>query len=170
MIVSIENSAKFTAGTRRRFYPVPLAILGLIAAVVLAFALRVDHPKQTRAVVERVASPDASVVAVVYELSGNAKSSFVYQVAVVSDGQTQDVAELSGAMRNDRAFGVNLVWSGNDALSIEYLTAQNPMVKANNVNIGGRHVQVTLHSGVRDNEAPAGGMLFNLEQSHEPGV
>jgi hypothetical protein len=170
MIVSVENSAKFTGGARRRFYPVPLTILGVIAAVVLAFALRADHPKQTRAIVERVASPDASVVAVVYELSGDAKSSFVYQVAVVSDGQTQDVAELPGAMRNDRSFGVNLVWSGNDALSIEYLNAQNPTVKANNLNISGHHVQVTMHSGVRDNQAPAGGMLFNLQQSHEPGV
>jgi hypothetical protein len=170
MAVSLENSATLTSGSRRRLSPIPITILGLIAAMIVAVALRVDHHRPTRDIVARVASPDASVVAVLYESSGDAKSSFVYKVAVVADGKLQDVAELSGALRNDRAYGVNLVWLSDDNLSIEYLTAQNQRLTASDLSIGGHHVRVTLHSGVRDKDAPAGGMLFNLQQPPGTGI
>ena len=137
--------------------------------MVLAVAVRLNHPKAVRQVVARVASADASVVAVVYEQPADAKSSFIYQVEVMADGETQTVAELAGATRNDRAYGLTPVWSGNDNLSIEYLRAEKQRLLTDDVSVGGRHVHVALHNGVRDTDAPAGGMLFNLQQSREPG-
>lgn len=168
MASTVESVMEPKTGSQNYHLPLVFTMIAVIAAVMLALALRVDHPKQTRDVVARVASPDVSVVAVVYELSGDAKSSFNYQIEVVADGQVQRVAELSGAMRNDRAFGVNPVWVNKDELSIQYLTAQGQNLVANEVTVGGHHVRVTLQGGVRDDTAPAGGMLFNLQQSREP--
>jgi hypothetical protein len=165
MAVSEQTIAKSELGSRRGVSLIRLTVLILIAAVVLAVALRIDHPKQTRDIVARVASPDANAVGVIYELSGDAKSSFVYQIAVVADGKTQKVAELTGAMRSDRAYGVNLVWTGKDKLDIEYMNAQNAKILAGDVPSGKGRVLVTLHSGVRDEDAQPGGMLFNLREA-----
>jgi asparagine N-glycosylation enzyme membrane subunit Stt3 len=169
MVLTAENNKSTGASTGRRFSLVSLVVLCVFSAVALAVAVRLNHPTAVRQVVARVASADASVVAVVYEQPADAKSSFLYQVEVMANGQSQTVAELSGATRNDRAYGLTPVWSSNDNLSIEYLRAQNQRLLANDVSIGGRRVHVALHSGVRDNDAPAGGMLFNLQQSREPG-
>jgi hypothetical protein len=169
MVVMSQADLKTKAGSSRRVSIISYAVLGLIAALVLALAVRLDHSKPSRQVVARVASADASIVAVLYEQPVDAKSSFAYQVEIVANGQSQTVAELSGAMRSDRAYGVNLVWSGNDNLGIEYLKADSQKLLIDDVSAGSQKVHVALHSGIRDSDALPGGMLFNLRQSQSPG-
>jgi hypothetical protein len=168
MAVSVYNDLDRKSSSRGLRSPLTFTILSLIAAVLLAVAVRVDHPKQTRDEVARETSPDGSVSAVVYELSGDAKDPFSYQVGIVTQGKVQIVADLSGAMRNERAYGVNLRWLSNDDLRVEYLQALNQSLRANQIRVAGDVVHVSLHAGIRDENAQAGGMLFNLQQMRQP--
>ncbi|MBB6145413.1 hypothetical protein HNQ77_003371 [Silvibacterium bohemicum] len=165
MVTSTEKVSAAKSGSRSRHLNLTFAILVLVAAVVLAVAVRFEHHKPKRDEVSRATSPDGKVTAVLYELPGNAKTSFDYQVAVIGDGKTQEVAELSGAMRNDRAYGVNLHWLSDDHLSIDYFTTQSVRVMMSRVEAGGRVVRVSLRNGIRDNNALPGGMLFHLQQA-----
>lgn len=170
MTVSAENVSKLNTPLRVLNSPLTLMTLSLIAALLLAIAVRIDHHKQTRDEVARVDSPDGSVSAVVYELSGNAEIPFFYQVGIAARGNIQIVATLAGATRNDRAYGVNVRWLSLGALSVDYLAAQNQQLLASDISAGGQKVRVVLHSGVRDESAPPGGMLFNLQQAREGGL
>jgi len=169
MNVSLEQESELQPGSRRAISPLKLTVFGALAAVLLAFVLRVDHQKQTRDEVARVASPDGKVSALVYELSGDAKSPFDYEVDVADDGQMQVAAYIAGAKRNDRAFGVDLRWLSNDHLSVEYLSAQNASAPSGKIVVGGYAVQVSLHPGVQNEKALPGGMLFNLQHAHDVG-
>ena len=147
-------------------------MLGVAGALLLAVAVRIQigHYQPARSLVERLASPDGSVDAALYELNGKASDSFDYEVVVESQGQSRLVARVTGAKRNDRSYGVDLHWSGQDALAVSYLSAENQKLVANEFTIEGHRIHVTLDSGVRDQEAPPGGMLFNLRESREPPV
>jgi hypothetical protein len=147
-------------------------VLGVAGAILLALAVRmqIDHYQPARSLVERLVSPDGSMDAALYELNGKASDSFDYEVVIESQGQSRLVARVAGARRNDRSYGVDLRWSDHDALAVNYLSAENQQLLASGLTIDGRQVHVTLNSGVRDQEAPPGGMLFNLRESHEPPV
>jgi hypothetical protein len=172
MPVSVKDVSDFHPTPARANSALMWTILSLAAAILLAIAVRfhVEHHQPVRDEVSRVAAPDGDVDAVLYELSGNASDSFDYEVVIAADGQNREVAEISGASRNDRAFGVNLNWLSKDQLSVEYLSAQNQQLLASDIKIGGQAVHVSLHNGVRDPDAPAGGMLFNLKEKHESPV
>jgi hypothetical protein len=169
MNVSVEKESELKSGSRRVSSPLKLTILSLFAAVLLALVLRVDHQKQTRDEVARVELPDGSASALVYELTGDAKSPFDYEVDVAADGKTQVAAYIAGAKRNDRAYGVDLRWLSNSDLSVEYLTAQNASAPVSQIVVGGSAVRVSLHPGVRNDKALPGGMLFNLQHAHDVG-
>jgi hypothetical protein len=168
MAVSVDHGLDQKSSSYTFQSPLTVTVLSLIAAILLAVAVRIEHPKQTRDEVARVISPDGSVSATVYELSGDAKTPFSYQVGIVAHGNVQIVAYLSGAMRNDRAYGVNLHWLSNDALSVEYLQSLDQSPPANEIRAAGHSVRVSLDSGIRDENAPTGGMLFNLQQMRQP--
>jgi hypothetical protein len=170
MILSAEtlsaSKSEFAASASRRRNSAALILAAcVVAAIAIAVMVRIDPKKPTRDPVLRVLSPDNEVSAVVYELSGDAKSSFRYQVEVSANGKAQVVAGFSGALRNDRAYGVTPEWLSNTELSIDYLTAQQQQLLLPAVTLANRTVKVTLHSGVKDPDAPAGGMLFNLRQA-----
>jgi hypothetical protein len=163
-------SAPGKSGRQKFNVALTLTVLSLFVGLVLALAVRSAHPHPTRSEVSRVDSPDGSVWAVVYESPADAKSAFRYEVEITSGGKSQLVASLAGAMRNDRAYGVDLHWIGPSQLSVDYLHAQSASVVAGgHADLGGHSVLVTPHSGVRDESAPAGGMLFNLQHAHDAG-
>ena len=169
MIASVERISVPESGFRKLCSPLTLALLSLMAGMVLAMVLRAEYRKPTRSEVARVVSPDGSASAVVYELSGDAKSPFSYQVEIAAADKSRVVALLAGAMRNDRAYGVNVRWSSPTDLSVEYFSAQSAKIAADQVASGARGARVSLHSGIRDDNAPAGGMLFNLQHARETG-
>ena len=74
---------------------------------------------------------------------------------------------MYGAARNDVAYGANLRWTGDGALLVEYQEAQTETLDRHTVQIVGREVRVALKPHVSDPNAPAGGMLFNLEREKQ---
>ena len=105
------------------------------------------------------------------ETNGGATTSFGYEVHVGERGQSPTSAireaSLYGAVRSDKASGVNLRWDSASQLSIEYWYARSAEVGSPNFPIAGRLISVGLEPGVRDETAPPGGMLFNRQRSRK---
>jgi hypothetical protein len=118
--------------------------------------------------VATVKSPSGQFEATLDETNGGATTDFGYVVSVVPAGGTQKstrVADLYGAIRNERAYGVNLTWIDDHTLEIRFLkTSRGGLEQSSPVSIGGALVKVQLHPGVRDATAPGGGMAYNLER------
>ena len=107
--------------------------------------------------------------AILIETDGGATSSFGYEVSVQLKGsdKAERVASLYGAVRNEQAYGVNLDWAGDNTLRVEYLRAKAVFNVVQSVEVNGKQVRVVLEDGIKDAQAPAGGMLFNLQkQAH----
>jgi len=118
--------------------------------------------------VARVKSPSGRVEAILDETNGGATTSFGYVVSLKATSapatEVIRVANAYGAVRSDRAYGVNLVWVNEHILEIQYLEARWAKVERAKVLIDGVWITIRLKSGVRDETAPAGGMLDNIEQ------
>jgi hypothetical protein len=111
-------------------------------------------------------------VAVLVETNGGATTSFGYEVRVLGKGgdRGDEVAWLYGAARSNNASGANVRWASDTELLVEYLQAREERLEKNIVHVGGRDVRIVLRNGVTDSAAPAGGMLFNLEQKRKSGA
>ena len=119
--------------------------------------------------VAHVASPNGSLEAILTETNGGATTSFGYEVSVGTKGakKPDHVASLYGAVRNEQAYGVNLSWTGDHILRVQYLRAKAVHNVSKTINVGGQQVEVELQSGVEDPMAPSGGMHYNqTEQSN----
>jgi hypothetical protein len=116
-----------------------------------------------------VASPDGRLEAVLIETNGGATTSFGYEIWVREKGHRSgsQVARLYGAVRNDVAYGANLRWTDDSGLWVEYREARTDTLDRPVVRIGGREIRVALRPHVSDPNAPAGGMLFNLEKEKQ---
>lgn len=121
--------------------------------------------------VARASSPNEKVDAVLVEKNGGATTSFSYLVFIVpknekieEDLERFKVATLYGAVRNESAYGVNLKWYSENELVIEYLSAKDEQTLKPKIIIGNVDISVKLKNGIKDSEAPAGGMLYNLEK------
>lgn len=116
--------------------------------------------------VARVPSPDGRVEAVLIETNGGATTSFGYEVLVTEKGNTRgnQVASLYGAVRSQRAYGVNLKWASNTQLLVEYQTARRETLDRAIVHVAGRDIRTAFKPGLSDPTAPAGGMLYNLKR------
>ena len=120
----------------------------------------------TRDEVARVSSPDGRVDAIVIESNGGATTDFAYDVQLVVQGGHggEHVAWFYGAVRSDHAYGVNVRWVNDGELSIEYLRATEGRLNKSVVHVAGRDIGIFMRSGVTDESAPRGGMLYNLRQ------
>lgn len=116
--------------------------------------------------VTRVSSPDGRVDAVLFETNGGATTSFGYEIELARKGHRggSSVASFYGAARNDQAYGVDLSWKGNDELAITYRTAEQPPIIRNAIDMDGKHIRIFVQGGVTNPNAPAGGMLYNLQK------
>ena len=120
--------------------------------------------------VARVGSPDGRVDAVLVETNGGATTSFGYEIHIVEKGKSygEAVATLYGALRNDNAYGANLRWRTDSELMVEYQQARAEALEKSTVRVAGRIIRISLRPGVSDSNAPAGGMLYNLERGQRP--
>ena len=118
--------------------------------------------------VARVTAPSGDVDAIIVETNGGATTSFGYRVYVVErrgrPGFSDEVAAFYGAHRSETAYGVNVRWDANDTLAIEYLDARTAQLLSPVVRVATRRINVIVRSGTEDNDAPSGGMLYNLRQ------
>jgi hypothetical protein len=124
--------------------------------------------------VARVRSPAGDVEGVVVEVNGGATTSFRHDVYLAPVGQnihgSRPVAVLGGASRSKQAYGVNLRWISDRALSVEYFEARTAKTAESSVEVGGREIWVALAPGVLDPAAPRGGMLYNLNLERSRGA
>ena len=107
-------------------------------------------------------------------IDGGATTSIRYEVFLAPVGQkiygARPVADLYGASRSKQAYGVNLRWISDQALSVEYFEARTAKVAESSVRVAGRDVWVALSPGVLDAAAPEGGMPYNLPRERSPGA
>jgi len=119
--------------------------------------------------VARVRSPSGRVDAVLVETDGGVGTDFGYLAYVVRSGahapSRGEVAWLSVAVRNQRAYGANLRWTGPTSLTIEYLDAHAAERRQTQVLVAPDTIAVALRPGVVDSFAPPGGMLYNLQRA-----
>jgi hypothetical protein len=123
--------------------------------------------------VARIQNPINACDAVVVETNGCATTSFGYQVFLLPrDKQPKRgdpaVANFYGAVRSEKAYGVNLRWQDPGTLAIEYLEAQNADQRNAELNVLGQPIRIIIKAGISDPNAPGGGMLFNLQKQHHP--
>lgn len=118
--------------------------------------------------VARITAPSGRIDAVLAESNGGATTSFGYYVFIVPTGgivrEGIQVASLYGATRNESAYGANLKWNGTQKLIVEYFKAKDEPSSKSSINIASEQVQILLHSGIKDESAPSGGMFYNLEK------
>jgi hypothetical protein len=139
-----------------------------IAILLIGLTLR-DFGEWSFDEVARVPYANANVDAVLVETNGGATTSFGYEVFILPRGQKPKrsdhaVASLYGAGRNEHAYGVNLRWTSNDTLVVEYLDVQHADWLNGSIGVNGRVINIVMKSGVNDPTAPPGGMLYNLER------
>ena len=103
--------------------------------------------------------------ALVVEASGGATTSFLYEICVVAHemrcARADVVANLYGATRSDRAYGVNVRWVDPRHLVIEYKNAKRSTLIRPTVNVGSETISISLAAGVMDASAPDGGMAYS---------
>ncbi len=135
-----------------------------IVVLLLMFALACDTVSRDE--VARQTSPDGKIDAILFETNGGATTSFGYEVELRAKNSSRGtiVASLYGAERSASAYGVNLKWTNEHELVLEYLSSRAESLFQPQEKIAGRQVIVSLRRGVEDLSAPGGGMVFNLRK------
>ena len=138
-----------------------------VAALTLAILVTGCKPTVSHDEVARAWSPNGQIAATLFEENGGATTSFGYEVEMSSkDGsEPKPVARMYGSQRNEGAYGANLRWESNNILVIECLKTKTPPTISGPVSLEGQIVKVMLRTGIEDEEAPAGGMKFNLHRN-----
>ena len=111
----------------------------------------------------RVASPDGKIDAIVYETDCGAVCSYGYEVWVSPKGlgESEEVARFDAAVRNKGAWGVSIKWVNTESISVEYLRADSAKLLRKSVAANNQTIEVSLHEGVEDPNAPPGSMRSN---------
>ena len=140
-------------------------IFGVATAITVSCAALFSYFTQDE--VYRATDPSGSVDAVLVETNAGATTSFGYRVILAHSGWHwrlgTEVASLYGAVRSKQAYGANLVWRAPGKLSVQYLGAEAETVRRATLEVAGEVVTTSLDSGINDEAAPPGGMLYNLE-------
>ena len=146
-------------------------LLYIAAAATLFLAVTVSTffwliPGPSADEVSRLAAPAGDIEAVLIETNGGATTSFGYEIFVVSRGTKPSgtpAAFLYGAVRSQKAYGVNLRWLSDSNLDVEFESTKSAKVGIPLVSVANRNVHVELKANVTDPNAPPGGMLYNLK-------
>ena len=136
----------------------------IVAMVVVAVATGCGLVGQETAVeAVRLSGVGGRVDAVVIEASAGATTTYSYRVYLVAAGTAatgDPVVTVVGGQRSPVAYGVDLEWTGADAITVSYWQADSvsPSRRALDVRIGGDHVAVTVVAGIENRSAPPGMM------------
>src|SRR5947209_19281815 len=144
---------RFTIG-RANFSNMSVSFFGRCTALLLV-VLCISCASASSYQVARVASANGNLEAVLTETNGGATTSFGYDVTVRARGAKNGtkVASLYGAIRNEQAFGVNLLWANDHVLRIQYLRARSVMNMLKTVDVSGQQVEIVMQSGIEDSQA-----------------
>jgi len=137
-------------------------IVGMAAIVVLVVAtpviLLVVLLRPSSDEIATIESPNGEILAKLIEVNGGATTSYGYEVYLSSKNSyfdTEKVAFLYGALKNKSAYGVNLVWVGNEQLHIEYLTAISAELIQSKWSSYTGNVTIIIKPGVKGNSIPS---------------
>ena len=75
---------------------------------------------------------------------------------------SESSANLYGAVRSNRAYGINLKWESPDVVIVEYMDARETKQEVPSILLSGRTCASDTPHGVVGEKASAGGMLHNL--------
>lgn len=149
-----------------------ISMLNVIArfcsTAILCVALGACADRERWHEVDRVASPDQVLDAVLSESKTDSGTSFVYHVHVIPTGTAvvgDAVALLDGAMRNTTSFGVGLKWTASRTLEVRYLKANPAQVDEGVTGAIAPDLRVLLIAGVYDPDATSGGMRFQRDKA-----
>ena len=137
----------------------------LVVAILFGAFLYVAAPTEDK--VDEAVSPNGKLTAILVETNGGGTTSFGYFVQLAPSenlNKVQTVASLYGAQRSEQAFGANLRWRSDGELAVEFMSATSADLLNASASVGGVTVRTALHSGIKDETAPAGGMLYNLKR------
>jgi hypothetical protein len=153
---------------------VAVFILMLAPMLILLTLAMFPNPSCTSDTVVRATSPSGRVEALLNEENCGATTSFGYVVSLrpgASSGANRiNVASAYGAVRNDDAYGMNLVWIDENTLEVQYWKARWVTIEHPSISIDGVTVTTRMKADVRDETAPAGGMLVNIQRRSAGGA
>jgi hypothetical protein len=150
----------FSAGAGARKF------LAYLAALILLLLCDACARSYAEYEVKRVSSPNGKLEVTLTETNGGAVTSFGYEIRVglKHSRRSQAVASLYGAVRNAESYGVNLSWSDDHTLLIQYLRAKAVSQTAKTLTLGGQQIRVDVRGGINDPDAPPGGMEYNRQK------
>lgn len=123
--------------------------------------------------VVRAPSPSGHIEAVLNENNCGATTSFGYVVSLRAAASSMTslvpAASAYGAIRNDDAYGMNLVWIDENTVEVQYWKARWATLEHPSIPINGLMITTRMSADVRDEAAPAGGMLYNIERRSAAG-
>ncbi len=114
-------------------------------------------------------SPDGRTHAILLETNGGATTSYGYLVELhPADHQGEppvSAGKLYGAVRSDCAYGVDLQWLDPTTLGLRFESAKQVHIPRSVV-VGGRQVRIVAQAGLKNDDAPCGGMLASSGMSN----
>jgi hypothetical protein len=153
-----------------------LVLAGLVLLVAGAVLIEplIPRPDPCRTdTVVRAASQSGRVEALLDEINCGATTSFGYVVSLrpVASSMASGVrvASAYGAVRNEDAYGMNLVWVDENTLEIQYWKARWATLEHPDASVDGGTIATRMKADVRDETAPAGGMIYNRERRSAAG-
>ncbi len=151
-------------------YSSRITVFCAICTTVTSCSLGFDEPP-SRAEVSRVTNPTGDHASVLIETNGGATTSFGYAAFIESNATHElvQVAEFYGAVRNNGAYGVDLVWKDDETLDLWYLSARRASLLKPSIEFPKRVFHIELVSGVENKNAPAGGMEYNNVKRKQAG-
>jgi len=153
--------------------------LGVVFTLLLVGAILIQPPLIPSSdpcssdTVVRMTSPSRRLEALLDENNCGATTDFGYVISLrpvaSSVANAVRVASAYGAVRSDQAYGMNLVWVDENTLEIQYWRARWVTLEHPDVSVDGATIAIHMKADVRDESAPAGGMLYNIERRSTKG-
>jgi len=142
-----------------------IAIVSLIVIILSTAFYFLLSPSEIE--VARKTAPNGRVDAVIYETNGGATTSFGYNIYILKPGDKagfliKPVASIYGAKRNKNSYGVNLKWSDECTLNVSYYESHRNSHLTDKISVLNKDYHIVYKPGVIDEEAPPGGMHYNL--------
>jgi len=137
----------------------------IIAAIVLMLTACISSDE-----VFRTTAPNGKTDAVLIETNGGATTSFGYEVYITPARESirhgQKVADFYGATRSESAYGVNVDWISSDQLVLKFFKAHDARILKPEITAENQKIRIALKPDIKDQTAPAGGMLYNLRKTN----
>src|SRR5882724_5363801 len=138
-----------------------VALVGLVVVITVIWLSFWNFGEWSFDEVARIQNAQYACDAVLVETNGGATTSFGYQIFLLPRDKRPKrgdpaVANLYGAVRSERAYGVSLRWQDENTLAVEYLEARHADLRNAELNVSGHAIRIIMKPGITDSVAPGG--------------